>query len=365
MGPPAPPRSDANAPWKSVEQERRTCDGDRDGNRHRPRDHRRSDSHEFKWEFRGVVGHSTYYANPGRDGSPGADGRDGATGPAGPVRLVIGSSIPTEAVSYQSPIGASIGQPITLLKNNWLPQTGLSALLAPGSNVPDSYQQLQTVRDQFQIDWQTPKSVALLGDPSISAVIDAAGQVAFQFPGHLEYRRTRQDGRIRIAIVNGINPDRLRQIKFRGFNQFQDARNFSLIDEGKLLPEIASLTVTVRVSDGSQTIEDTYTVSSKATESANLTVLGDIYKIQLGEKFTPLLRPAQALIYDLQIEQVARSGARYPSRIQVKQVVNQVTFPQVEYPPVPALKPLPHPGQTEGQSGHLPQVEYPPVPALK
>jgi hypothetical protein len=330
--------NDPNATWQQIDRRRDDCEGESDRHRNRPRDRQQNSTHEFRWEYRGVVGHNSYRAAAGRDGTPGRDGTDGNTGQYGNIYLIPGDSIPTETLAHQGPIANINGKPIGLLKNNWLNQSGLTQYLAAGSNVPDHYQQLQTVRHQFQVDWQTNKSFSLLGDPQISVTIDAAGELAFGLPGHLEYRQTRQGDRTQIAIVNGIAPDRLKQVKFRGFEQFQDARNFALIDDGKLLKEIAGLGIKVSVSDPTQTIEETYDISNRngnIAASGNITILGDIYKIQLSDKFTPLLKSGTPLTYNFQIQQTTRSGANYRSRIRVKQVVDQVTFPKVEYRPVP------------------------------
>jgi hypothetical protein len=329
---------DPNAPWQEIERRHQDCDRRHD----RPRHDRKSTTHEFRWEDRGIIRHDRYQAYAGADGTPGRDGQDGRMGQFGNVSLVPGDRIPTEALTHSSPIAAINGQPINLLKNNWLNQTGLRQHLAGSANVPDHYQQLQTVRNQFQVDWQTSKSFALLGDPTISSSIDAAGNLDFDLPGHLEYRQTREAvdqrsgtaPRTRIAIVNGIAPDRLKQVKFRGFEQFQDARNFALIDNGKLLKEITGMTVTVTVSDAEQTIEDHYNITDRngnVVASNNIVGLGDIYKIQLSEKFTPLLQSGKPLTYNLLIQQTTRSKAHYQSQIRVKQVVDQVTFPKVEY----------------------------------
>jgi hypothetical protein len=309
-------------PWEQIESRHGDCQGDH--HRQLQRRHRNSTTHEFKWDFRGVVGHNRYQATAGRDGNPGRDGSDGRMGNYGDLYLVPGDSIPAQTLAITHPIANINGKPIALLKNNWLNQTGLLSSLAAGSNIPHDYKLLQTVRNQFQVDWQTSKPFSLLGDPQIAAAIDASGNLSFDIPGHLEYRQTRQGDQTRITIVNGIAPDRLKQVKFRGFEQFKDARNFALIDEGKLLKEIAGLTVNVRVSDQNQTIEESYPIDK-------ITVLGDIYKMQLSEKFIPLLQPGNPLIYNFQIQQTTRSGANYRSRIRVKQVVDQVTFPQVEY----------------------------------
>jgi hypothetical protein len=337
--------NDPNATWQPIDHRRDDCEDERDHHRNRPRDRQNNHTHEFRWEFRGVVGHNSYRAAAGRDGTPGQDGIDGSQGQFGNIYLVPGDSIPTEVLSHLGPIANINGKPIDLVKNNWLTQSGLAQYLAAGSNVPDHYQQLQTVRHQFQVDWQTHKSFSLLGNPQISVTIDAAGDLDFGLPGHLEYRQTHQGvdqrsgeaPRTQIMIVNGIAPDRLKQIKFRGFEQFQDARNFALIDEGKLLKEIARLGIKVSVSDPTQTIEETYDISDRhgnIAASGNITALGDIYKIQLSDKFTPLLKSGTPLIYNFQIQQTTRSGANYRSRMRVKQVVDQITFPKVEYQPV-------------------------------
>jgi hypothetical protein len=329
--------NDPTATWQQIDHRRNDCEDEQDHHRNRPRDRQPNSTHEFRWESRGVVGHNSYRAEAGRDGNAGSDGSDGSQGQFGNIYLVPGDRIPTETLTHLGPIANITGKPIGLLKNNWLTKSGLTQSLAAGSNVPDNYQQLQTVRNQFQVDWQTQKSFSQLGDPQISVVIDAAGELAFSLPGHLEYRQTRQADRTQIAIVNGIHPDRLNQVKFRGFEQFQDARNFALIDDGKLLKEIAGLGIKVSVSDSTQTIEEIYDISNRndiVAASGNITVLGDIYKIQLSAKFTPLLKSGTPLTYNLQIQQTTRSGANYRSRIRVKQVVDQVTFPKVEYLPV-------------------------------
>jgi hypothetical protein len=325
------PKQDPNAPWQERHREHVDC---ADGHEHSRPSSRRGKTFDYTWEFRGVNGHSWYQAEAGRDGHSGNNGRDGSNGQVGNVYLVMGDQIPTENLSYNGTIATTIGKPINLLKNNWLQQNGLRQLLASGSNVRDDYQQLQTVRHQLVVDWKAPQSLALLGNPMISAAIDGNGNLSKEIPGHLEYRQVRAGDRTQLTVINGIAPDRLKQVKFRGFEQFQNARSFALIDEGKLLKEITRMEIQVKVSDANNQIEDSYAIShtnSSMNASPNIEALANIYKIQLGENFAPLLTAGNALTYEMRIRQITRSGAHYDSRIRVKQVVDQVTFPQVEY----------------------------------
>jgi hypothetical protein len=325
------PKQDPNAPWQERHREHVDC---ADGHeRSRPAT-RRGKTFEYNWEFRGVSGHSRYQATAGRDGNHGNNGSDGSNGQAGNVYLVMGEQIPTENLSYNGAIATTIGNPINLLKNNWRSQNGLQQLLAPGSNVRDDYQQLQTVRHQLVVDWKAPQSFAALGNPTISTAIDGNGDLSTAIPGHLEYRQVREGSRTKLTVMNGIAPDRLKQVKFRGFEQFQNARSFALIDEGKLLKEITQMEIQVKVSSGNNQIEDSYAISQSngsMNVSQNIEALANIYKVQLGEKFTPLLTAGNALTYEIRIRQITRSGAPYDSQIRVKQVVDQVTFPKVEY----------------------------------
>lgn len=325
------PKDQPNGPWAEHERQHLDC---ADGHERNRPNRRSGKTFDYTWEYRGVIGHNRYQATAGRDGSPGSNGNDGSHGQSGNVYLVIGNQIPTENLTYNNAIATTIGQPINLLKNNWRTQTGLQQLLAPGSNVRDDYQMLQTVRHQLMVDWKAPQSFAAMGDPTISTAIDGNGDLSTEIPGHLEYRQVREGDRTKLTIVNGIAPDRLKQVKFNGFEQFKDASNFSVIDEGKLLKEITRMEIKVSVSGKTNQIEDRYVISHSngvMNASANITALANIYKIQLSQKFAPLLQPGNSLTYDIAIRQVTRSGAQYDSRIRVKQAVDQVTFPKVEY----------------------------------
>jgi hypothetical protein len=325
------PKDQPTAPWAEHERHHLDC---ADGHeRHRP-DRRQGKTFEYTWEYRGISGHSHYQAEAGHDGNAGRNGSDGSQGQSGNVYLVMGDQIPTENLSYYNPIATAIGQPINLLKNNWRSETGLRQLVAPGSNVRDDYQMLHTVRHQLSVDWKAPQSFAAMGNPMISTAIDGNGDLSIEIPGHLEFRQVHEGDRTKLTVINGVAPDRLRQVKFYGFEQFQNARNFSLIDHAKLLKEIARMEIQVSVSGQGNTITDAYTISSTngaINASANITTIADVYKIQLSEKFTPLLQPGNMLTYDISIRQVTRSGAQYDTRIRVKQAVDQVTFPKVEY----------------------------------
>lgn len=115
-----------------------------------------------------------------------------------------------------------------------------------------------------------------------------------------------------VAIVGGIAPERLQQIAFRRFAQFFDDRNFALIDPETLLSKLRGLIIRVNVSDRAQTVKQFYCSSPSQPTSTGLEILGNIYKIRLGEQFMPLLEPGQKLNYTIEVDQIARSAQSTP-----------------------------------------------------
>ncbi|MBE9031521.1 hypothetical protein IQ266_17450, partial [filamentous cyanobacterium LEGE 11480] len=323
-------RNVPDAPWKTERHRRLRCE-DEHGHRQRPRAKRNRRNREYRWEFVSTIDYERYYAYPGDDGQMGQAGNNGAAGRYGSVFLIPGDRVPAEKLSYSNDIANSLKQPINFIKNNWLTKPGLAKYLAPGSDAPNQYRQLQTVRNQLQLNWETPQSLRELGNPTVQATIDDRGELSVKLPGHLEYSRKNQRDSTQVSIIRGINPDRLQQFKFRGFDRFRDARNFALVDEGKLLRDLRGMIIRVSVSNGTKTVKQIYRMGSSQPQPAGLAILGNIYKIRLDQSFDPLLVKGEALTYDIKVDQIARSGAVYSSGMQLKQVVDQVTLPKVTY----------------------------------
>lgn len=324
-----------NAPWTEVERRRFRCSGDSfyDEQNNRPQPPRQSKTHRYGWKYLGVDRQSSFYCENGQRGQNGRSGSNGRDGGYGQVWLVKGDNIPQEAVSYSDRPSALSGKTISLLKNNWLEKTGLSSLLAPGSDVADYYRLLQTVRGNFKVVWQTKKNFAELGDPAIKGAIAASGDVNLDIPGTLEYKVTGSTKERVVTVTGGIDPKRLGQLKFEGFDRFVDPRNFTLLDEANLISELKGVKITVAISNpNSGDRQVSYEVAPQSLKTTGLAVQGRFYKINLGNEFEPLVQPGQRVRYVIRIDQITRAGVAYTSTMKLNYVVGRVDFaPQVEY----------------------------------
>ena len=330
----AKPKQIPNSEWSEVKRRKFRCTGDSffDEQNNRPKPQAENSQYRYGWKYIGVTNKIQYTARHGRNGSSGSHGKNGSSGKYGKVWLVKGEAIPKQRTNYSNYLSSINGKTIKLLKNNWLKKNGLRQFLDAGSNIPDSYRLLQTVRNSFSVDWKTKKSFADLGNPSMDISIDKSGDLDFSIPGTLEYKKIIQPNKTTIAIVNGIHPNRLKQFKFRGFDRFRDARNFALLDEGDLLKEIEGLIITVELSNGKTSKNVSYGINSQTQESEKLKVWGNLYKFRLGEEFDSLLQPGQEITYTINIQQIAKSGSRYASGMRVTQVVDRMTpHPDVTY----------------------------------
>jgi hypothetical protein len=130
----------------------------------------------------------------------------------------------------------------------------------------------------------------------------------------------------------------LGQFRFEGFDRFRDARNFALIDDANLLPELGNLEITIRVSDGETEQETSYQLSPQGLVVGGIEVgeglylAGNLYKFSLGEQFDGLMEPGRKLDYTITITQTTRSNVPYQSGIGIEQTVDRVTpNPPVQY----------------------------------
>lgn len=314
----------SGTPWRENSSKILPCD------RHRPSYSDRT--YRYRWQNRETWNSQTYQAYPGRDGGDGSAGQDGRNGQYGVVKLVKNTAIPTEQVSYSNQVDRILGQPIQLVRNNWLTRQGLKGLLAGGSRVPDSYQWLETVRHTFTVKWEAKQSFAELGQPAIQATISESGSLDFTLPGTLEYRRVQQANSTQITIFKGINPQRLGQFKFRGFDRFQDARNFALLDQANLLDDLQGTRITINLYQNGQKVKDiAYQLIPGQRTPAGITLWNNLYKVDLGKAFDPWLEAGKPVQYDIEVLQTTRSGTGYQSGMKVNFVVDKVTpNPDVE-----------------------------------
>jgi hypothetical protein len=334
----AKPLQATAAPWAEVQQKLFRCSSDNYYNKeqYRPTVPQPDENYRYGWKYAGISRQTNFACEDGQHGEQGRRGVDGRTGFYGQVWLVQGDRIPTEQLAYSDRISQLVEKPILLLKNNWLEKTGLLSLLGNGSDVPNNYRLLQTVQGSFNVVWKAVKRPKELGDPEMKVAIAESGQLQFDIPGTLEYKLTQQPKQTLVTITDGIHPNRLGQFKFKGFDRFRDARNFSILDEGKLLPELKSTQLIISLyQDGFKVQEVSYPVTSQASSSDGVTVWDNLYKINLHDRFDSWLKAGQPAQYDIQIKQTTHAGAIYTSGMKINLIVNQVTpFPDVEYHPV-------------------------------
>lgn len=125
-----------------------------------------------------------YVCRDGHYGSNGDYGPDGQEGQPGQVRLVNQlEPLPSETPSLTLPLENLLNRPITLSKNLWDVKAGATSLLAPGSQVADSYLAYRgRVEGKAQIIWNAPRPVAAFAGTGITAEISEAGELGIAFP---------------------------------------------------------------------------------------------------------------------------------------------------------------------------------------
>ncbi|MFM6138850.1 MAG: hypothetical protein ACKPCP_32735, partial [Sphaerospermopsis kisseleviana] len=275
----------ANAPWTETQRKLFRCSGDAfyDEKENRPQPPASDANYRYGWKYIGLSRRKTFTCEDGQSGKRGRRGIDGQPGSYGQVWLVQGDNIPKELISYSDRVSLLVGKNIPLLKNNWLEKTGLRNLLGTGSDVRDSYRLLQTVQGSFQVAWQAAKRPQDLGDPEIKSVITKSGQLQFDIPGTLEYKLSKSQNQTVVAITGGIHPQRLGRFQFKGFDRFRDARNFTLLDEGKLLPDLKALKLTIILyQNDAKKSEISYALTPQPPYPQGLSVWGNLYKVNLG-----------------------------------------------------------------------------------
>jgi hypothetical protein len=329
-------RNVTDAKWREIDRKVFRCTGDAfyDEQQSRPKPLDSDSNYTYGWKYLGLYNRETFRCDNGQSGKRGNKGQDGQSGNYGQSWLVQGKEIPRERVSFSDRISKITDTNIPLLKNNWLEKTGLKSLLGNGSDVRDDYRLLQTVQGAFKVTWKAKKRPQDLGEPEITGKITESGRLLFDIPGTLEYKISDQKKQSVVTITGGINPNRLGGYKFKGFDRFRDARNFTLADDSTLLPELQGANITIMLyQNDSKVSEVTYPVGLKPPYTKGLTVWKDnLYKINLADRFDSFLQAGKPAKYDIRIDQITRSGATYTSGMKIDFIVDKVTSsPKVEY----------------------------------
>ncbi|MBN3950170.1 MAG: hypothetical protein HWQ38_28365 [Nostoc sp. NMS7] len=179
------------------------------------------------------------------------------------------------------------------------------------------------------MSWQTVKRPQDLGDPSLKVEITESGKLQFYIPGTLEYKLNNSPNQTEIAITGGIHPKRLGRFKFKGFDRFSDSRNFTLLDEGKLLGELKTVKLTIILFQNNSKVSE---MSYPLVPHRPYPHWADAYQINLGDRFDSWLQPGQPVKYEIRIEQTTRSGVTYTSGMKIGLVVDKVTHsPDIQY----------------------------------
>jgi hypothetical protein len=325
-----------DAKWREIVRKVFRCTGDAfyDEQQSRPKPVDSNSNYTYGWKYIGLYNRETFRCDNGQSGNRGNKGQDGQSGNYGQVWLVQGKEIPRERVGFSDRISQITDKNIPLLKNNWLQKTGLRSLLGNGSDVRDDYRLLQTVQGAFIVTWKTKIRPQDLGEPEITGKITESGQLLLNIPGTLEYKITDQKKQSVVTITGGINPNRLGKYKFKGFDLFRDARNFTLTDDSTLLPELKAVNIKIMLyQNDSKVSEFTYPVALKPPFANGLTVWNNnLYKINLGDRFDSFLQAGQPVKYDIRIDQITRSGSTYTSGMKIDFIVDKATSsPKVEY----------------------------------
>ncbi|MGF2035643.1 MAG: hypothetical protein RMZ43_010065 [Nostoc sp. CmiVER01] len=322
----------ANAQWREINRELFRCSGDAfyDEQQNRPQQLLNLDpNYRYGWKYIGLSQQRDFTCENGLIGQQGRNGIDGEPGSYGQVLLVKGTEIPQEQISYGNRVSLLVDQSIGLIKKNLSKKTGLRSLLGTGSDVRDSYRLLETVQSSFKVSWQTVKRPEDLGDPPLKAEITESGKLQFYIPGTLEYKLNNLQNPTEIVITGGIHPKRLGRFKFKGFDRFPDPRNFTLLDEGKLLGELKTVKLTIILSQNNSKVSQ---MSYPLVPYRPYPHWADAYQINLGDRFDSWLKPGQPVEYEISIEQTTRSGVTYTSGMKIGFVVDKASHsPDIQY----------------------------------
>ncbi len=264
-----------------------------------------------------------YVCRDGRHGRNGAPGRDGRDGPAGQLRLVnqatpLSAETPSQTVTLQ----ALVNQPLHLSRHLWRSKPGAPALLAPGSQVQDTYEEYTgRVTSTLAIDWQAPRPLGGFAAEAVTATIEPDGAVTATFPEGVwfDYGTQRQADEVRIAITQAVRERDVTRLAWGGLHgSGSDLRAVVLDLAGESAHLQTQFRVTLRTTDGNP--RDSHrlhytTAYDDVVPAAAVTVTGNRFEIDLGQLPIPARRLRQGTYAQLDITAIRTLGnysARQP-----------------------------------------------------
>ena len=289
------------------------------------------DNVRYQLVYQGITGSERFRCQDGEKGARGTAGQQGTPGGYGWFKLVPRDSVPTEKTEHRATITSLIGQPIELVKNIWVNQSGLRNLLNPNSDIPDTYSYLQsTQRPKFQLVWATDATPAALGVDQASITTSVKvdnNQVNLThegIPDTLNYTIAKQQDIDTITVTGGFSPTRLTSFKVKAAESNVDVGSTTLVlvDEGDLYKELSntSLEITCFTKQSfsgvvSSTYQERHSIQIDIPPTGiinrKLTISDNQFTFDLGSVFEPWLKSGYDGQYAIKIQQTTNSGGVY------------------------------------------------------
>jgi hypothetical protein len=161
-----------------------------------------------------------YGCRDGRNGRQGAPGRDGRPGQAGQLRLVNQTTpLQPDNPSQTVRLTTLAAQAVHLSRNLWTTQTGAAALLAPGSQVQDTYEVYTgRVEGTIHLDWQAERPLGAFGAAPLTTTIQRDGTLTATFPDEMwvAYTTQRQENQLSIAVTQAVRASDVTRLAWGG-----------------------------------------------------------------------------------------------------------------------------------------------------
>lgn len=177
-----------------------------------------------------------YYCTDGSYGRNGSNGADGKQGRLGILSLVKGKELlPQEIPTARLSLSELAARPLKLRKNIWIPRSGASSLLAPGSIIADGYREFERqLEANIKLDWQEKLPISRFSDEIASLALNDNNQVSIDFSDELWVdSSSKTEGNSTVLTVNHIiakkDVTRLRVTELTNFGQ---NLNLILVDLG-------------------------------------------------------------------------------------------------------------------------------------
>lgn len=148
-----------------------------------------------------------YVCRDGEVGRYGRDGQNGRPGEFGSLWLINQlDPLAVDQPSVTLPLDLLMRQPVNLSKNIWETRRGANSLLAPGSQVNDTYFQYRgRLEAQAQVAWEAPRSQTAFMALSPTIALTDSGNLQLDFPsGYWVAGRTEQAGTLTTYTIEAI-----------------------------------------------------------------------------------------------------------------------------------------------------------------